>query len=415
MSENKLYGLLGRVLDHSYSPEIHRMLGNPDYRLLPMNEEELDRFLRAKEFAGVNVTIPYKETVIRYCSTLTSRAKRIGSVNTITLDKDGNLIGDNTDYEGFSYMLSRSYMNVSGKKCLVLGSGGASKTVCAVLADRGASEVVVISRGGENNYTNLARHADASFIVNTTPVGMYPNNGQSPVDLSLFPSLLGVVDLIYNPSRTALMLQAEKRGIRTAGGLCMLVAQGKAAHERFFRETVHRSAVDRITRKLQRRMRNLVLVGMPGCGKTTVAHRLAQMTGRPFVDTDKLVEKMAGKKPADLIREDGVEVLRTWETKALKSVAYGSGQIIATGGGIVTVPENLPILRENSTVVFLNRPNERLSSYNRPLSSTPEAIQKLSEERLPLYRAVCDYEIHDTRSHKAFFTATPKKLRRMLR
>lgn len=410
-----LYGLLGKHLSHSYSPQIHRMLGNPNYRLLPMDEEELGRFLREKSFSGVNVTIPYKETVIPYCDRLTSRAQRIGSVNTITVARDGALVGDNTDYEGFSYLLWKSGLNVFGKKCLILGSGGASKTVKAVLEDRSAGEIIVISRSGENNYGNLHLHADAALIVNTTPVGMYPHGRVSPLELSAFSHLEGVIDLIYNPSRTALMLQAEERGICTIGGLPMLVAQAKAAHERFFGMSVGRSAIDRITRKLQRQMRNLVLIGMPGCGKTTIARKLSSMTGRPFVDTDKLVEQMSGKKTADLILEDGVETLRMWETKALRSVSHQSGQIIATGGGIVTVPENLPLLRENSTVVFLNRPNHRLSTYNRPLSSSPDALKRLSEERLPLYRAVCDIEIYDARSHKAFFTTTPKKLRRMLR
>ncbi len=409
------YGLLGKTLSHSYSPEIHAMLGNRDYRLLPMPEEQLGSFLQKGDFKGLNVTIPYKEAVIPYLSRLTARAKRLGAVNTISVDRDGALVGDNTDYEGFSYMLTRGDMHVNGKKCLVLGSGGASKTVCAVLEDRGASDVIVISRTGENNYENLEKHADAAFVVNTTPVGMYPENGRAPLDLTCFPKLEGVADLIYNPSRTALMQQAESLGIKTVGGLSMLVAQARAAHERFFRVKVHPSNVERITRRLRKRMRNLTLVGMPGCGKTTIAKRLAHMTGRTFADTDAIIEQMSGKKPSDIIREDGVALLREWETKALKSVAYQSGMVIATGGGIVTVPENLPILRENSTVVFLNRPNNTLSAFNRPLSSTLEAIQVLSEERLPLYRKVCDIEIKDDRSAKIYFSVTPKKLRRMLR
>ena len=223
------YGLLGYPLGHSYSPEIHRALGNPNYALIEADEQELDRVLREKKFIGLNVTIPYKKTVMPYCHRLTERAARIGSVNTITLDRDGNLVGDNTDYDGFSYMLRQSGMNVHGQKCLVLGSGGASRTVCTVLADRGA-RVVVISRGGEDNYENLEKHADATYLVNTTPVGMYPKNGESPVDLTRLPHLRGVLDLIYNPSRTALMLQAQSLGIATAGGLSMLVAQAKAAH-----------------------------------------------------------------------------------------------------------------------------------------------------------------------------------------
>lgn len=408
------YGLLGKTLDHSYSPQIHNMLGNPDYLLLPMDEAELDRFLKEKNFEGVNVTIPYKETVIPYCTTLTERAKRIGSVNTIIKDKNGDLIGDNTDYAGFSYLLARNDMQVSGKKCLVLGSGGASKTAVAVLSACGG-RVVVISRSGENHYGNLDKHADAAFIVNTTPVGMYPNNGASPLDLSLFPRLEGVIDMIYNPSRTPLMQQAESLGIPTCGGLLMLVAQAKAAHERFFHTAVNRGTVERITRRLQKQMRNLVLVGMPGCGKSTIAKRVGVMTGRQVADTDRIIECLSGKSPADLIREEGVAVLRMWETKALQSVAYLSGQIIATGGGIVTVPENLPILRENSTVVFLNRPTSRLSTFNRPLSSSPEALAAMYRERLPLYRKVCDIEIRDTRNHKVFFAVTPRRLKKLIR
>lgn len=411
--ETPSYGLLGKTLEHSYSPEIHRMLGNSDYALLPMDEEALDRFLKEKDFRGLNVTIPYKQTVIPYCSRLTSRAEKIGSVNTILVDSDGSLIGDNTDYDGFSYLLKKKGMHVRGKKCLILGSGGSAKTVRAVLEDRGA-RVIVISRGGENNYENLDRHRDAAFIVNTTPVGMFPGNGNSPVDLTTFDHPEGVIDLIYNPSRTALMLQAEQLGIPTAGGLAMLVAQAKAAHERFFHTAVSWSAVERIVKTMQRSMRNLTLVGMPGCGKSTLARRVGAMTGRSVVDTDRLIEEMSGKKPADLIREDGVAVLREWETKALRSVSSKSGLIIATGGGIVTVPENIPLLRENSTVVFINRPTYRLSTYNRPLSSSPEALKKMYAERLPLYRMACDIEIRDGRSARAFFSTTPRKLKKLL-
>ena len=263
------FGLLGERLGHSFSPAIHRQLAGYDYQLVELPPEEVEPFLRAGRFRGLNVTIPYKKTVMACCDALSPAARRIGSVNTLLRRPDGTLYGDNTDYDGFRYLLQAAGARVQGKKALVLGSGGASLTVHTVLADLGARETVGISRSGPDNYENLDRHADAQLIVNATPVGMYPNTGVSPVDLDRFPSCEGVFDLIYNPARTQLLLDAERRGLLCSNGLGMLVAQAKAAAERFLGRAIPDSRVEEITRQMERQTQNLLLIGMPGCGKTT--------------------------------------------------------------------------------------------------------------------------------------------------
>lgn len=273
------FGLLGERLGHSFSPAIHRQLAGYDYQLVELPPEEVEPFLRTGRFRGLNVTIPYKKTVMACCDALSPAAERIGSVNTLLRRPDGTLYGDNTDYDGFRYLLQAAGAQVRGKKALVLGSGGASLTVHAVLADLGARETVGISRNGPNNYENLDRHADAQLIVNATPVGMYPNARVSPVDLEQFPNCEGVFDLIYNPARTQLLLDAERRGLLCSNGLGMLVAQAKAAAERFLGRAIPDSRVEEITRQMERQTQNLLLIGMPGCGKTTVGQLLAERLG----------------------------------------------------------------------------------------------------------------------------------------
>ena len=276
----KVYGLLGRKLGHSWSAPIHAALGCADYRLIELEPEELGAFLAREDIGGLNVTIPYKRDVMAYCDVLDPMAEAIGSVNTLVRRADGKLYGYNTDAAGFCFMAQRAGIGFAGKKTLVLGSGGASRTAAACAKKLGAREVVVISRSGENNYTNLGRHADAERIVNTTPVGMYPNNGAAAVDLTAFPACAGVLDLIYNPRRTALLLQAEELGIPCSDGLPMLVAQAKAAEEHFFDRTIADSENERILAQLRREMTNLVLIGMPGSGKSAVGAALAGHAGK---------------------------------------------------------------------------------------------------------------------------------------
>ena len=387
-----VYGLLGRTLRHSYSPQIHALLGDYEYRLFEVEPQDLEAFLKKREFGGINVTIPYKKDVLPYLSGISDNAKRIGAVNTIIVKEDGGLYGDNTDYDGFLCLVQKSGFQVKGKKALVLGTGGASLPISAVLSDLGAREVVFISRSGENNYQNLSRHADADLIVNTTPVGMYPNNLKAPLSLSEFPNLSGVLDIVYNPQKTKLILDAERLGIPAYSGLLMLVAQGKRAAELFLGHDIPDSETDRIFKKLSTEMQNIVLVGMPGCGKTTLGKSLAEQLNRPFFDADEEILKQTGKSAEAWIEACGEAVFRQKETEVLESLCKQSGTVIATGGGAVTVPENADILRQNSIVFFINRDVSALPVEGRPLSKAT-ALSEMYEVRLPLYRGVCDYEI----------------------
>lgn len=387
-----MYGLLGETLGHSFSPQIHACLGDYEYNLFEVAPENLGDFLRSGTFEGLNVTIPYKKAVMPYLAEISENAKAIGSVNTITVLPDGTLRGDNTDYDGFLYLVRRSGVAVSGKKALVLGTGGASLPVKKVLSDLGAREIVSISRTGENNYQNLDKHFDADLIVNTTPVGMYPNNLQAPLSLDGFSHLSGALDIVYNPQKTKLILDAEKRGIPAFSGLTMLVAQAKRAAELFLQTKIDDRKNDEIYETLSRQMKNIVLVGMPGCGKSTVGKALAKRLSRPFFDADEEIVKRAGKPIPEIFKTAGEAGFRKIETEVLFDLCRQSGAVIATGGGAVTVPKNHDILRQNSLVVFLNRDISVLPTNGRPLSQQND-LGEMFRKRLPLYRAVCDFEI----------------------
>ena len=376
-------GLLGRKLAHSYSPQIHRYLGNYPYTLHELEENQVGAFLQNSHFTGLNVTIPYKKTVIPYCAELTDCAKKVGAVNTIVRKNDGSLIGHNTDYFGFYSMVMKSGLNVAGKKVLVLGSGGAAVTVIAVLKELKAN-VVVISRTGENNYTNLHLHADAAVIVNTTPVGMYPSVGVSPVDLALFPKLEGVLDLIYNPARTKLLLDAEEKGIITLNGLWMLVAQAKESAEWFTGTKISDSIIQDIYNKLSCQMQNIVLIGMPGSGKSTVGHLLAQKLGRKFLDVDAEIESHTGMTIPEIFATDGEIQFREVETQILANICKESALVIATGGGCVTQACNYPHLHQNSLIIWLQREIEKLPTNGRPLSQAT-VLKDMYALRKPLY------------------------------
>lgn len=387
-------GLLGRTLSHSYSPQIHSLLGDYSYVLYEKESEEIGEFLKHGSFTGINVTIPYKKDVIPYLDELSPVAQKMGSVNTIVRRKDGTLFGHNTDCFGFSSMVKKSGLSVAGKKVLVLGSGGASSTAVEVLKELGA-KAIVISRRGENNYDNLSLHADASVIVNATPVGMYPGNGVSPVNLDLFPQLEGVLDLIYNPARTKLLLDAQERNLVAENGLWMLVAQAKEASEYFTGYKLSDDLIAKIHQKLSHQMQNLILVGMPGCGKSTIGHLLAERTGRQFVDADEEIIRMAGKSIPDIFAEDGEDVFRQWETEALEQLGKQSGLVIATGGGCVTKERNYPLLHQNGTIVWLKRNLDLLPTDGRPLSHK-ERMQEMYAYRAPLYAAFADITVDNT-------------------
>lgn len=382
-------GLLGEKLGHSYSPQIHSMLADYEYKLFEKSPEELEDFLKSGEFDGLNVTIPYKKSVMPYCAELSPTAAQIGSVNTIVRRSDGSLYGDNTDAFGFENLIVHNGIEVKGKKALVLGTGGASVTAQAVLKNLGASEVFVISRKGEDNYENIAKHADAEIIANTTPVGMYPNNGKAAVDLAQFPKLSGVLDVVYNPARTALLLQAEKLCIPCAGGLYMLVSQAKRSCELFTGKSIPDSEIDRIERVLSHQMQNIVIIGMPGSGKTAVSTMLAERLGRKIFDTDTIVSEKAGVTIPEIFAAQGEAGFRKLETEATAEVGKLSGNIISTGGGVVTVVDNYELLHQNGVIVWIERDTNKLARDGRPISLSSD-LNELYAARLPLYERFAD-------------------------
>ncbi len=380
-------GLLGKKLGHSYSPEIHARLGDYGYDLFEKQEAELPEFLHNGPWDGLNVTIPYKKAVLPYCDGLSDAARRTGSVNTL-VRRDGRIWGDNTDTAGFLALAAASGLDLRGQKTLVLGSGGASAAVCAALETLGARSVV-ISRSGKDNYENLSRHADARFIVNATPLGMYPENGVSPLDPALFPDCRGVFDAVYNPARTALLLRAEELGIPGFNGLAMLVAQAAKSCEDFTGAPVPAEKLRSIGEELRKKMENVVLIGMPGCGKSTLASLLGAATGREVLDADAAVAAGAGLSIPEIFALEGEEGFRRRETRVLAELGKASGKIIATGGGCVTREENYPLLHQNGRMIWLRRDAEKLPAEGRPLSVAGD-LREMVRVREPLYRRFAD-------------------------
>ena len=386
-----MYGLLGEHLPHSFSPQIHLALGNHDYNLFEVAPENLEAFMKEHNFKGINVTIPYKKAVIPYLDVVSPEAQKIGAVNTITV-RDGKLYGDNTDYFGFVYMLEKSGISVKGKKTVVLGGGGASATVQAVLHDFGAKEVIVVDLNTENNYQNLYLHYDGEIIVNTTPVGMYPNNLKSLVNLDDFKNLSGVLDVVYNPLKTKLILDAEERNIPCSAGLSMLVAQAKKAHEIFFDTKIPTSVCEKIENILKKQMCNIVLIGMAGCGKSTIGKVLAEKLNKELVDTDQMIENVENMPIPEIIEKFGEVHFRNCENAAVILAGREKECIIATGGGVVTRVENYNPLKQNGIIIFINRDADLLPTNGRPLSQM-HGVKALYEQRMPLYRQFADIEI----------------------
>ena len=384
-------GLLGEKLGHSYSPQIHSYLGSYSYEICEKQLHELEEFFLHCPFDGFNVTIPYKKTVIPFCQKLSKQAETLGAVNTVVRQADGSFTGHNTDYSGFLAMAKRVNVDYSGKKVLILGSGGASNTACAVMQELGAN-VITVSRSGENNYSNLHLHKDCAVIVNATPVGMYPNTGVSPVDLSVFPNLEAVFDLIYNPMRTKLLMDAEKLGLKTENGLWMLVAQAKESAQWFTGSPIDDAVIAKIHRQLRRQMENIILIGMPGCGKTTNGKLLAEALGKTFLDVDEEIIRLAGCSIPEIFSKQGEPGFRILETQVLENIGKRSGLVVSTGGGCVTRPENLPLLRQNGTVIWLKRPTDQLPTAGRPLSQAND-LQKMYEIRMPLYQQFSDHSL----------------------
>ena len=395
-------GLIGEHLGHSYSQRIHETLGGYPYELIEVALQDLDAWMKNKDFAALNVTIPYKKAVIPYLEELDERARRIGAVNTIVNDH-GRLIGKNTDYYGCRFMLEQAGMEIQGRKVILLGNGGAAQAVQAVLEDLGAAAIVKVKRNPSPEtltYEEAYRdHSGAQVIVNTSPVGMFPAQEGIPVELDRFPQLESVADVIYNPHRTRLIVEAQKRGCRTATGLSMLTAQAAEAIEAFIGKPVAPKSILRMTAELAREKMNLVLIGMPGCGKSTIARKLAEISGRPAVDIDQRIVERIGMPIRDFFAQQGEARFRQIEAEILAEVTLQTGQIIATGGGIVKDWENVRRLRQSGKVYFLDRSLDQLETDpSRPLSSSREALRQLYDQRIDLYRAACDQQIENNGS-----------------
>ncbi|MBO4868103.1 MAG: shikimate dehydrogenase [Clostridia bacterium] len=388
------YGLIGEKLPHSYSKTIHTMLGRYEYELLPMSEDEMRAFMTAADFDGINVTIPYKEKVIPYLYHIDEGAKRIGAVNTV-VNRGGRLYGYNTDCFGVKDTLRRAGFEIAGRKVAVLGTGGTSKTASYVCRQLGAG-VACVSRtpdGKSIGYGELEAYGP-DVIVNATPVGMYPQTGRSPVPPEALYGVSGVFDVIYNPLRTSLMLDAQERGIPAAGGLYMLVSQAMRAAELFTGEPVSDAETERIYKTLLSRTENIVLTGMPGSGKTSVGRAVAEKTGRAFYDTDALIAEKAGPVP-DYIREHGEAAFRDLESAVIVELVFDTrGAVIATGGGAVLRHENVRCLKENGRIFYLQRDIEKIvPDGSRPLSSDREALRRRYEERKEIYEKTADVRI----------------------
>ncbi len=386
------YGLIGEKLSHSYSKQIHAFIGDYGYEIKNIVPDALPAFFAQRDFKGINVTIPYKKAVIPFCATLSQTAQRLGSVNTITVGKDGALHGDNTDYFGFAYMAQKAGISLKGKKVLVLGSGGTGITVEAVALDAGAARVTVVTRGGKVNYSNVYDlYGDAQIIINATPVGMYPDTAGNPVALEKFPNCCSVLDVIYNPLFTRFLLDAKRFGIPFANGLSMLAAQAKHSADLFFgKQITPKKSIDEIVKELTRSCVNIVLIGMPGSGKTTVGKALAKLTGKVFTDTDAFIEREANIKTSKILERYGEKYFRNLEAAAVESVGKEKGLIIATGGGAVLRQENLLNLKQNGFMVFIQRDVEKLALNGRPLSADRQGLEAMLEKRLPIYTENCD-------------------------
>ncbi len=392
------YGLIGEKLGHSFSKEIHAKIAPYRYELKEIPRNGLDAFMRAKDFCAVNVTIPYKTAVIPYLDEVDARARAIGAVNTVVRRGD-KLYGYNTDYAGMAYLLDLLGVDVTGKKVLILGTGGTSLTATALMRDRGAREILRVSRSTKDGCIDYAcalrDHADACFLINTTPVGMYPDCAGTPVDLAAFPRLAGVLDVIYHPLNTRLILTARERGIPACGGLAMLVVQAVRASELFTGTPVPPEVTERVVKEITREKEHLILIGMPASGKSSVGASLAKRMGRPLIDLDEKITEAAGMSVPEIFKRDGEAGFRDLESKVLAEVAYGAtGAVISTGGGTPLREENRRVLRQTGRVFWLDRSPENLTpTADRPTASTAEQMRARYRERYDIYRAVCDCRI----------------------
>lgn len=400
------YGLIGKTLGHSFSKVVHEALTDYSYSLYPLpTEEAFHGFMKKRDFPGINVTIPYKQDVIPYCTELDAKAKAIGAINTI-VNREGKLYGYNTDYDGFLYLAQQTGISFTGKTVLILGTGGTFKTVSAVLEDAKAKEIFVATRRPEEkaehpyqtlSYEEAKTKTQVEIVINTSPVGMYPDNENTPLPLDGLPNLQGVLDVVYNPLSTCLIQEAKAKNIPASGGLPMLVAQAKFAAEHFQGKEIPKSAMDKVVGDIASLQSNLVLIGMPGCGKTTLAREIACSMKRTFVDLDAEIEKEVGTTIPILFATQGEEAFRTLETEICRRFAKEHSLVISTGGGIVKRPENIQALQQNGVLIYVDRPLKDLQiGTGRPLSKSPEQIATLFEERSTLYETACHSAVANT-------------------
>ncbi len=394
----KKYGCIGKKLTHSFSKEIHARLADYEYELIELDEGDIPSFFEKRDFEAINVTIPYKETVIPYLDVVSDVAQRIGAVNTI-VRQNGKLYGYNTDYFGMRALIERVGLDLRGKKVLVLGTGGTGKTARIIAADMGASQVLTVSRSKSEAYISyedaVTLHADAQIIINTTPLGMYPDCESKPIDVYAFERLEGVIDAVYNPLRTNLVLDAKTKGVKAEGGLYMLVMQAVAAVERFLNVSIDKEVAGGVFASVFGAKENVVLIGMPGSGKSTVG-QLLNISEYQFVDTDAEIERRCGCTIRELIEREGERFFRDLETEVIREVSAQSCRIISTGGGAVLREENVRLLKRNGRLFFLNAPLTRLcATVDRPLSDTREKLERLYHERMSIYTSVADVTVPD--------------------
>ena len=397
----KKYGCIGKKLGHSFSKDIHAKLADYKYELIELNEEEIDSFFKQKDFAAINVTIPYKQTVIPYLDSISEIANRIGAVNTI-VNKDGKLLGYNTDYYGMKALIEKTGIDFQNKKVLILGTGGTSKTAQIVAQDLGANQILTVSRRESLEFITYDQakknHSDANIIINTTPSGMFPDCESKPIDISYFPQLEGVIDAIYNPLCSNLILDAKEKGLKAEGGLYMLVMQAVVAVEKFLDTKIQKEIVDQVFTSVLSAKQNIVLTGMPGSGKSTIG-KLLKIPNFTFVDTDTEIQNQCGCSIKELIQTKGEEYFRNLESKVIKEISAKNCQIISTGGGAILREENVTNLKKNGKIFYINANLSRLcATEDRPLSNTREKLTKLYEERIQTYLSTADVIVPDMKT-----------------
>ncbi|MBQ8202794.1 MAG: shikimate dehydrogenase [Clostridia bacterium] len=400
------YGCIGERLIHSFSAQIHPKLFDYKYELKEIAEEDLDAFMKAKDFKAINVTIPYKQAVIPYLDYIDDTAKKIGAVNTI-VNKDGKLHGYNTDFSGLKALIKKAGIEIKDKKVLILGSGGTSKTAREVAENLGAKSIFRLSRGKSEDCITYdeayEKHTDAQIIINTTPKGMFPEIKGTAIDIDKFPCLLGVIDAVYNPLRSELVLKAREKGIKAEGGLYMLISQAAFAAEKFVGSKVSEEKINRIFKDMLKDKENIVLIGMPSSGKTTVGKLLAQRLGREFIDTDSEIVNVVGRSIPEIFSFMGEKTFRDIESNAIGVIAGRQGTVIATGGGAILRKENVENLRKNGRLYFIDRPLDKLiTTSDRPLSSNRVDLQRRYNERYSIYKSSCDFSVSGDRTPDEF-------------